>query len=271
MRKRLMLLISLFIVSLVSFSSATYAWFSEQLHPEVGSLIFNVATQENIMISTSGNKGTFKDVINFEELYSNDITLKPLKGIVEENSISLVNDGGFAVNQNGNYIKFSLYFSSSTNMDVYLNGSDSGTVIDIVRNNTSIFDDSDINKIVDCVRIGFLIYSTNEVPNSSGGFDIVYDPLETLVYSDNVKDITSYKNSNKTYDTFTKADIGFENDPSRDIVLFSTEANNVYKMDVFIWIESEDVNCDVSVFDARLQINLRFFGNQISEGGASEE
>ena len=61
MKNRLTLLIALFIVSLVTFSSATFAWFTEQLHPEVGNLTFNVATQEHLMISTTGKKGEFED------------------------------------------------------------------------------------------------------------------------------------------------------------------------------------------------------------------
>lgn len=269
MKKRLLFLIPLFIVSLVTFSNATFAWFTEQLHPEVGSLIFNVATQEHLMISTSGKKGEFEDELNFNELYANDkVTLKPLKGVVSDNDILLKNDNGTIANKN-DYIKFPLYFSSSTDMDVYLD-SRSDMIINIVKNADSIFKDEDVNKIVDSIRIGFLVYNTVKIDNGPN-VDTTYTPVNTLVYSENEKTSESYKDVSigKPYETFSS--LRYTNDPDRDVVLFSTKANEVKKIDVFIWLESQDKSCDVKIFDAKLTIEMVFFGNQIVEGGASEE
>jgi len=269
MKNRLTLLIALFIVSLVTFSSATFAWFTEQLHPEVGNLTFNVATQEHLMISTTGKKGEFEDELSFNELYSNDdVTLKPLKGSVSDNAILLKNTNDTIANKN-DYIQFPLYFSSSTDMDVYLD-SKSDKIINIVKNADSIFKDEDINKIVDSLRIGFLVYNTVKIDNGPN-VDTTYTPVDTLVYSENEKTNESYKDvtTGKPYETFTS--LRYTNDSDRDVVLFSTKANEVKKIDVFIWLESQDKSCEVKIFDAKLTIEMVFFGNQIVEGGASEE
>ena len=254
MKKRLMFLISLVIVSLVTFSSATYAWFSKQYNPQVDNLSFNIATQENMMISKSGAPGTFKDNISFAELVGdNNITLKPLKGNVGENSIVLSDNLG-VVGETGNYIKFTLYFSGSNDMDIYLAGSISGTVVDVIKVENSIFTDEQIVKFVDSMRIGFIAYSTRETPTSSG-LEISYDPIFTNVYATKEKTDASYEGGLKPYDTFSS--IGYT-EREDDVILLSTHANRVSKLDVYIWLEDEDVNCNESIFNSKLQINLRF-------------
>ena len=192
MRKRLLFLIALVIVSSVAFASATYAAFSKQYNPEVTDLVFGVATQENMMISESGESGTFKDKIPFSELISNSITLKPVDGIVTENSIVMEKDNAPVV-EDKNYIKFTLYFTGSNDMDVYLKGSTGGSVVDIVKNDNSSFTHEQKEKIVDSLRIGFLAYSTREIPTGPDTVETSYHPLYTNIYSVNTKEDANYE------------------------------------------------------------------------------
>ena len=257
MRKKLMFLIALVLVSLVTFSSATYAWFSKQYNPKIDGLSVGIRTQEHMMISTTGVKGTFKDNISFNELIGDRVTLEPVSGVVTENNISIY-DGAYLANQNGKYIKFSLYFSGSDDMDVYLAGSQSGVVVDIIRIQNSIFTDAQINKMVDSLRIGFLAYSTRETPTSSGT-EISYIPLLTNIYSVNPKTSENYEGvepGTVPYKTFSN--IGHTSGILDDVVLLNVKANKVSKLDVYIWLESKDVNCDESIFNTELKINLRF-------------
>lgn len=251
MKKKMVFLLSLLIVSFVTFASATYAYFSEQLHPRVDNLIFNVATQENVMVSTSGVKGTFKDSISFNEMIGdNEVTLKPLLGTVGDNYISLFDGSNTATD---GYISFSLYFSASDDKDLYLAGSISGTVIDIV-DESSIFTNEQKNKIVKSLRVGFVSYTTVETPTSSG-IEISYAPINTEVYATEIKDNSSYKGGLLKYETFNN--LGYTGS-SDDVLLLDLYANKISKMDVFVWLESDDVNCDISIFDCKLRVNVRF-------------
>ena len=261
MKKRMILLIVLCFVSLITFCGATYAGFSKQYNPKIDGLNFTVATQENMMISTTGEKGTFKDNIDFSDLVPNSVTLNPLKGNVTENSITLF-DGNYIAQENNNYIKFTLYFSGSNDMDIYLEGSTSGTVIDTLKIENSIFTDEQIAKIVDSLRIGFVAYSTREIPTGNE-VEIRYDPIDTNVYSLNEKNDSSYKTF-KPYETFNN--IGHTSGILNDVVLLETNANKVSKMDIFIWLESEDINCNESIFNSMLQINLRFLAVKKESG-----
>lgn len=253
MKKRLMFLIALVFVSLVAFSSATYAWFSKQYNPKVNNFNFNLATQEYMMISKSGLAGTFEDDISFDELVGENVTLRPVSAQISENNISLFD--GENPSSTDNYIKFSLYFSGSNDMDVYLAGSTSGTVVDVIKIQNSIFTDEQINKMVDSLRIGFLAYTTREVPTSSG-LKINYDPIFTNVYSVNNKTNASYEGGLMPYETFTN--IGHTEGILDDVVLLNTNANKIHKLDVFVWLEDKDVNCNESIFNTKLQVNLRF-------------
>lgn len=263
MKKKLLFLISLTIVCLVTFSNAAFAWFTKQYNPSVDGVRFNVATQENIMISTTGNKGTFNDNLKFSEFVTQSLTLLPREGVISENHIS-IQDNGYEVNANQNYIKIPLYFYASNDMDVYLEGSTSGTVIDPVTVDNSITDSTQVNKIVDSMRIGFLAYSTRETPTSSG-IEISYDPIKTNVYSVNAKTNASYVDGLK-YETFNN--IGHTEGILDDVVLLSVKANKVSKLDVYIWLEKNDINCIENIPSSLIQINLRFLGVK-NEGAGS--
>lgn len=267
MKKRLMFLIALVIVSLVTFSNATFAWFSKQYNPQVSNLKFNVLTQENMMISKTGQPGTFKDEIPFNELVGQSVTLKPVDGKITENSIEMYSEGELITDQTLTYIKFPLYFSGSNDMDVYLKGSLGGTVIDIIKTQNNNFTEEEISKMVDSIRIGFLAYSTREIPTGSGTTEVTYTPLYTNVYSVNEKTDESYsKDGNpglKPYETFTS--LGHTEGALNDVVLLNVQANKVSKLDVYIWLENQDKSCEQSIFNTQLRVNLRFLAVNVEE------
>ena len=265
MRKRLLFLMSLTIVCLVTFSSAAFAWFTKQYNPSVDDMVLSVATQEHIMVSSTGAKGSFHDKLSFDDLVDEDsLVLTPLNGVVNENSISIQNNG-YEVTANENYIKLSLYFYASNDMDVYLAGSPSGRVVDYVEVDNSITDQTQVNKIINSLRIGFLAYSTRETPTSNG-IVVDYDPIHTNVYSVNEKTPESYVGGIKPYNTFTS--IGHTEGIEDDVVLFSVEASKVSKLDVFIWLEKNDVDCIENVPNSLVKINLRFLGVNTEEAGS---
>lgn len=261
MKRRLLLLSVLSLVSILTFSGATFAGFTKQYNPRIDDLQFSVATQEYMMVSRTGEAGTFVDNIAFSDLIENEVTLNPLKGVVGENSITLYDGEDVAV-LNDNYIKFTLYFSGSENMDIYLAGSTSGIVVETIKLENNIFTEEQINKMVDSLRIGFLSYSARELPTSSG-VKVEYDPIETNVYSVNEKNNNSYKDNLLHYETFRN--IGYT-EGMDDVCLLSVVANKVGKMDIYIWLEGEDVNCNESIFNSLLQINLRFLAVKTESG-----
>jgi hypothetical protein len=262
MRKKLFLL-SLAIVCLVTFSSAAFAWFTKQYNPSIDDLTFNVATQEHIMISTTGGVNTFHDKLSFSEFVDKELTLTPLDGVVNENSIS-IQSGGVEQAINEKYIKIPLYFYASDDMNVYLAGSTSGKVVDAIEVNSSVIDTTRINKIINSIRIGFVSYDTRETPTSNG-IVTSYDPLNTNVYSVNAKTNESYVGNVKPYETFNN--IGHTEGIENDVVLFTAKAKKIHKLDVYIWLEGKDIDCIENIPSSLVKINLRFLGVTIEGAG----
>ena len=263
MKKRLLFLMSLSIVCLVTFSSAAFAWFTKQYNPSVDDLTFSIATQEHIMISTTGEVNSFNDNLSFSDFVSSSVTMYPLDGVVNENSIS-IERGGIIQTPNEKYIKLTLYFYASNDMDVYLAGSTQGKVVDTIEIADSVTDAEHVNKIIDCLRVGFLSYSTRETSVNNEVFT-VYEPLDTNIYSVNPKTNESYEGNLKPYETFNS--IGHTEGIENDVVLFRAKAKKIHKLDVYIWIENKDVNCIEYIPSSLVKINLRFLGVSVEEAG----
>ena len=264
MRKKMICLIALLLISVLSFSGATYAGFTKQYNPWIDKLNFTVATQEYMMISKTGEKGTFKDNIEFSELITTHVTLTAVDAVVTENSISFNKNG--VVAPTDSYIKFSLYFSGSNDMNIYLRPASD---VDIERNlsvTNALFTEEQIRKAVDSIRIGFLAYSTRETVVGSGIIENEYDPIKTNIYSENQKNDESYSGI-KPYDTFYKMQLGYtDNGLDDEFALLSAQANKVSKLDIFIWLENQDLSASESLFNIALSINLRFLAVNVESG-----
>ena len=255
MKRKVMFLIAICVVCVIAFSTATYAAFTLQYNPEVSGLNFAAKTQEYMMISKNGEVDTFEDVISFNELSSGDVVLKPLEGrVVENQSISLYKDGNVATD---NFIKFSLYFTSSNDMDLYLAGSNQYGVINAIVGENGLDHPNDIEKLKDSLRVGFVSYSLNENYNGTTNLE-KYVPSATNIYSYNAKDASDYNcGGNIPYVTFNR--FGYTGGTLwEDTVILSTTYGEISKLDVYIWLEEKDVNSNVEIFDTTLEVNLRF-------------
>ena len=227
--KKIAFLMVMCLVSLIALTSATYAKFSEQYNPEIGGLQFGVATQEYLMISKTGEVGTFKDILDFSEFIDNPVTLNPLEGKVDTTNLSInLYDGQFVANENDNYIKFTLYFTGSSHMKVSLKGSTTGKVVDIVGG-SNINSNEQIENVIKSLRIGFIGYNTREVPTGTGGVEYEYDPIRVNVYSVHEKqDFIDYQGI-MPYQTFSN--ISHEG-LDKNVTLVETSANEISKMDI---------------------------------------
>ena len=263
--KKISFLLIMCLVSLVAFTSVTYTAFSDQFNPQVEDMQFGVATKENMMISLTGQKGTFRDDLDFNDFVSGPVTLNPLQGKVDTSALSIsLYDGEFIASENNNYIKITLYFSGSSDMAVSLKGSTMGKVVDVIPE-SSINTTAQIEKLARALRIGFVGYNTREVPTGTGGVKYEYDPILVNVYSVHEKqDFVDYEGL-MPYQTFSNiSHEGLEG----NVTLLQTRAKKVSKMDVYIWLESEDLSCFTEqISDAQLKINLRFLAEII---GASD-
>lgn len=243
----------MFVLTMICCSSLIYGGFTRQYNPRVREFGISVASQENMMISSSGEKGTFSDYIKLEELVSNqEVTLSPLVGKVEKTSDETYED--LKLTHNGDsaevekYMKFSLYFLGSNDMNLYLKGNTGGQVV--------VFDDSTADhsftsservRLLNNIRIAFLTYSTTYQP-SSVDTTIVYStlPIATNIYSLEATETENYK----TFNT-----LGYTNTAS-DVILATTKKQEITKIDVVIWLEEDGLGTLEAL--CNLTLSLRF-------------
>lgn len=253
--KAVAIMFAIITFGLVGFSSAVYGRFTRQLNPEVSSFGITIATQENIMISKTGETGTFDDAINFNELVTDtEISLAPLKGKVTQTpdgtyeSLTLTNSLGSDATSN-QYLSFDLYFIASDDMNVYLKGSRAGTVVLLQGDNIdSSFTQAQRERLVKNLRVGFLTYSTTYQPSGTGNTIVYSDvPINTSVYS-------TVATTTDNYSTFSS--LGYTNTPANDTIIATANKNEIMKMKVVIWLEEDGLG-DLSAV-CNLTLSVRF-------------
>lgn len=251
--KNISLMVVVFASLMICCSTLIYGRFTRQFNPEVSKFGISISSQENMMISSSGEIGTFSDYIKLEELVSDrEINLSPLIGKVEPTVDTTYEElllmDGANIASDSKYLKFSLYFLGSNDMNLYLKGSRGGEVIN--------FDDSTANhhftleertRLTKNLRIGFLSYSTTYQPS---GYDtnVVYSdlPVSTKIYSQEVV-------SSDNYTTFNT--LGYTN-TANDVILATTKKQEVSKLDVVIWLEEDGLGLLEAI--CNLTLSLRF-------------
>ena len=256
MRKRvknMLLMCVTFTSMMICFSTLVYSRFTRQYNPEVGGFGISVSSQENMMISSTGDKGTFKDYLSFEELVpTREITLYPLAGEIEPTTdgtyeeLILTENGQIA--DSTRYLKIPIYFLGSSDMNIYLKGGTGGKVIEVVKANANQhFTQSHLDQLEKNLRIAFLTYSTTYQPYGSDTVPVYSElPVTTKVYS---KEVFESEN----YNTFSNT--GYTN-TSNDVVLASVKKQEVTYMEVVIWLE-EEVPGSIEAL-CNLTISLRF-------------
>ena len=266
--KKLSLCICAVVLSL-SVSMVAYAGFTRQYTPQVKDFGIKVSTQENMMISTTGEAGTFKDLITYDELLdSTQTNLLPLYGAVEATGNDYENlilrDGSNNVvyssknqddniNVNSTYISFNLYFTSSSDMNLYLGENVADTIISIDPNSTGNlnFEDDQKAALLNSMRIAFLVYDTT-YPTDYAGTHIKYSdsPFYANVYS------TGY--TNDTYSTYMFTETGYNTTTGEGHNLAVSRPGYSTKVKVVIWLEGANLDTSILSAIADLKFNIAF-------------
>jgi hypothetical protein len=265
--------LSLYICTLIltiSISGVAYAGFSRQYTPEVKGFGIQVATQENMLISTTGEAGSFKDIVTYDELLESTHTnLLPLKATVEPtdnqyNNITLRNnsdatryttkwDEALFENTNSEYIAFNLFFTSSDNMNLYLGNDRVRNIITIDESATGnlSFTSEQKEKLLSSMRIGFFTYETT-YPIDYSGLHIKYSPSPVKA---NVYATTT---TNDTYSSYMFNQVGYNTTTGDGTVIATTKPGSATKIKVVIWLESANLDTTLLTAIAHLRFNIAF-------------
>ncbi len=244
LRKRRRLIVFIAIITLLSMTSATVAWFSVNTFAGVDSLDIKISMSAQLKVAME-DYGT--DLDKYTKVITNDMIdeyLAKYDTSIEDTVLDPVTttDGETFTNQRGterepndrSYLEFECYFIATEDMWVHLTtesteaGNDDGTKV----TTTSTGAQADV---VDCTRVGFsagtngsAIYEPNRSNpvNGQSTFDL---PSGTMVYSDNTR-------------------------------LFHLEQLTPTKVAIRLWIDGEDPQCDDDVQDAQLSVQLGFIG-----------
>lgn len=241
-RKRLIVFIAL--ITLLSMTSATVAWFTVNTFAGVENLDIKISMSAQLKVGMD-NYGT--DLERYTKVITNEMVdsyLQKQGKRLEDIMLDPVTttEGTRFTNQRGtvreandrSYLEFECYFIATEDMWVHLTtesteqGEDDGTKV----TTTSTGPKADV---VNCARVDFsterngtAIYEPNRgnPVNGQSTFDL---PSGTMQYSNNTR-------------------------------LFHLEQLTPTKATIRIWIEGEDPECDDDVQDAQLGVQLGFVG-----------
>lgn len=243
-KKRRRLIVFIAIITLLSMTSATVAWFSVNTFAGVDNLDIKISMSAQLKVGME-NYGT--DLTKYTKVITNEMIdsyLKKQNTSLKETVLDPVTttNGTRFTNQRGtvrkandrSYLEFECYFIATEDMWVHLTtestkaGEDDGTKV----STTSTGAKADVVK---CTRVDFstdkngtAIYEPNRgTPvNGQKTFDL---PSGTMQYSDNTR-------------------------------IFHLDQLTPTKVTIRIWIDGEDPQCDDDVQDAQLGVQLGFIG-----------
>lgn len=277
LKKKARASLALLLVAVISISTATYAWFTLSNSATVQSMEVKVGTGTKLMVSTS-NSGNGADPWNGyvselttemvdEALNRNlsyrltDVLLWPL---TSGNGTDLYTQGGNAATAKSPvdastkyYLELNLWFRSSVDMNVYLNGEDSGATADdkteIVSHGGNDAKQAPVDR---AVRLSF---------ESEGGGTVIYEPNkdgDTALHGHAATD------GGSTQQTF--GSLGTNAGTESSETVFTLKADTPKQVTLRLWLEGEDPQCvngngtgtdkDINLEKARLLAQLRFCG-----------
>ena len=266
--KKLSLYICIFVLT-ISVSSVVYAGFTRQYTPQVKSFGITVATQENMLISTTGDPSTFADMVQFSDLVSStDTNIQPLEATIEETGNDYTNlilkDGGGNtvytsktaddnVNVNEKYIEFNLYFIGSSDMNLYLGNDSVRNIITLDESSTAnlSFTAAQKQTLLSSMRIAFLTYATT-YPEDYTGINIRYSdsPVSANIYSVSA--------TGDTYEDYMFTEVGYNTTTREGTILAETIKNETTKIKVVIWLEGANLDTSILSAIADLKFNIAF-------------
>lgn len=243
-KKRKRLIVFIAIITLLSMTSATVAWFTVNTFAGVSNLDLKISLSAQLKVAMEDygtdlekyGKVITNDMIN-EYLAKYDTSLDDLvlDPVTTTRGEVFTNQRGTEIEPNHRtYLEFECYFIATEDMWVHLTtesteaGEDDGTKVTTTSTGLQA-------EVVDCVRVGFsagtngsAIYEPNRATpvNGQSTFDL---PSGTMVYTDNTR-------------------------------LFHLEELTPTKVTIRLWIDGEDPQCDDDVQDAELSVQLGFVG-----------
>ncbi len=257
--KKFSFLLSLMLITAISVGTIAFAaGFSRQFNPEIEDFSITIGTHDSIMVSPNGNEGSFKDILRASDVINNrNVSVDALRGKVthtvdeEYSNIELFQKDSNSTAASWQYLKFELYFISTRDMNVYLN-SDSGAIVELDSSTADgLFNDAAREDLLSSVKIGFAAYSTiyqdvetEYLPHYSS------EPVSVNVYSPSGEDLPDYN-------TFKK--LGYSNNSEEDTILFKAEKEKITKLEVYIWVEAEELDTNLSAL-CNLKISMTFDG-----------
>lgn len=245
-RRRKILIIFIAVITLLSMTTATVAWFTVNTLAGVSQLDLHISMSAQLKVSMDDH-GTDLDQ------YVKVITNEMIDNYLARNDTSLSNimldpvttsDGRSFVSQRGTsrepnnrtYLEFECYFIATEDMWVELTtestqqGLDDGTKV----TTTSTGARADV---VNCTRVSF---TADNSPNSTA----IYEPNR------------GYPINNQTTFDLPSGTMVY----SDETRLFHLNQLEPTKVTIRIWIDGEDPECDDDVQDAQLSIQLGFVG-----------
>lgn len=241
-RKRLIIFIS--ILTLLSMTTSTVAWFTVNTFAGVDTLDvhISVAAQLKVAMHDYG-----KDLSKYGKVITNEMIDEFLAGdntklseiildpVTTSNGTRFTNKNGAERQRNNkSFLEFECYFIATEPMWVHLTTEDAQTERD---SGTRVTSDSPAprNDVVNCTRVGYTTESNGTAvyePNKGGtinGLSTFDLPSGTMVYSNSTR-------------------------------LFHLDELTPKKVTIRLWIDGEDPQCDDDVQDADLQVQMSFVG-----------
>lgn len=305
MKKSKLLLSSvvMMLVSVLALTTSAYAWFVSNATPNIEQISANVTDSNNLVISGSGDAGTFGQTLAFADIVFHDttdpvdkkispVTLSdggPGAGALPADLSQLPfrfmssevdkydgadNDASEASGKNSieNWIQFDAYFQSSSDLDVYLD-------LDVTAF-TSDETAAAKQDILYTLRVGFTVPDYSDAADNVDADNlIVYEPfdeetttratttgnIETLRYP-TLLGTNYYIESD--LDTVDPTGANFLGIPLFRIIPFTTNDDQLtVKITIYIWIEGNDEECSDAAASSSFNADISFQGVPHDDAG----
>ncbi len=275
------------IITVLSISTATYAWLEISKTPSVTDLDFNIIVENSLLLAedTNGVEGEYTNILNLDNKSISELNITPVtfnqeKSVFEipqyttEGRIeSLGGDLSFMeieADKNEAVLRYDFWARSTasdcgvmltlpvlrqeeTNVEGY------GTYLigKPVWNESLGYHEDMGNGAESAVRIAFYVHENNGDEDSF----IIYEPNsiegeESAVIADVVQNMSTW--TEKSPITQDEQDVTVGEFVTEENIIFSLSRGEPKLISMFIWLEGTDSQCTNSISGANLKLNLQF-------------
>lgn len=290
--------LTLLVLAVITITTATYAWFTIVNNSSVHDITLDVTAGAKLMIDTefSTDMNDYTDIVdadminaqltaNFSSTGFTEMSKLKIAPLTSGNGQAMYTQNGNTINRpseasSGNFFELSLWFISSRDMDVYLNGQASADLLDdgtYIRSNEA---NNALQQPVErCARMSITpFYSGSDADNQvlsgsmsdykTSGFTNIYEPNKDLGVPTKLSGQAKADNGgNLDQSTFvTLGDNGgIEVAGEKTPLLFTLKENIPVRVMLRLWIEGEDAQClnsggSINIEKAKFNALLRFCG-----------